>query len=43
MYRYLTSFRVQGLKKEIPGSPENQVPVWQRPKQMYAEYPGRQF
>ncbi|KAJ5677105.1 NADH-ubiquinone oxidoreductase 20.8 kDa subunit [Penicillium maclennaniae] len=43
MYQHLTSSRVQGLKKEVPGSPENQVPVWQRPKQMYAEYPGRQF
>ncbi|KAJ5147327.1 NADH-ubiquinone oxidoreductase 20.8 kDa subunit [Penicillium atrosanguineum] len=36
-------FNKLGLKKEVPGSPENQVPVWQRPKQMYAEYPGRQF
>ncbi|KAE8352342.1 hypothetical protein BDV28DRAFT_135306 [Aspergillus coremiiformis] len=32
-----------GLKKEIPGTPENQVPVHLRPKQIYAQFPGRQW
>lgn len=33
----------QGLKKTIPGAPENQVPVHLRPKQAYAQFPGRQY
>ncbi|KAJ5166875.1 NADH-ubiquinone oxidoreductase 20.8 kDa subunit [Penicillium canariense] len=32
-----------GLKKTIPGAPENQVPVHLRPKQKYAQYPGPQY
>jgi NADH dehydrogenase (ubiquinone) 1 alpha subcomplex subunit 8 len=36
-------FSVQGLKKTIPGAPENQVPVHLRPKQVYAQFPGRQY
>lgn len=36
-------FSLQGLKKNIPGTPENQVPVHMRPKQKYAQYPGPQF
>lgn len=34
---------LQGLKKTIPGAPENQVPVHLRPKQVYAQFPGRQY
>ncbi|KAI9044997.1 coiled-coil-helix-coiled-coil-helix domain-containing protein [Aspergillus affinis] len=32
-----------GLKKTIPGAPENQVPVHLRPKQIFSKYPGPQF
>jgi len=34
---------VQGLKKTIPGAPENQTPVHLRPKQLYAQYAGPQY
>lgn len=34
---------VQGLKKNIPGAPENQTPVHLRPKQLYAQYAGPQY
>jgi NADH dehydrogenase (ubiquinone) 1 alpha subcomplex subunit 8 len=33
----------QGLKKTIPGAPENQTPVHLRPKQLYASFPGPQY
>lgn len=33
----------QGLKKSIPGAPENQTPVHLRPKQLYAGFPGPQY
>lgn len=33
----------QGLKKSIPGAPENEVPVHLRPKQLYAQFPGPQY
>lgn len=33
----------QGLKKTIPGTPENVTPVHLRPKQIYAQYPGNQY
>ncbi|KAL4738004.1 hypothetical protein BDV11DRAFT_216317 [Aspergillus similis] len=32
-----------GLKKTIPGAPENQTPVHLRPKQLYASFPGPQY
>ncbi|KAB8076870.1 hypothetical protein BDV29DRAFT_189112 [Aspergillus leporis] len=32
-----------GLKKTIPGAPENQTPVHLRPKQIYAQFPGPQY
>lgn len=32
-----------GLKKAIPGSPENQTPVHLRPKQLYSKFPGPQW
>ena len=34
---------IQGLKKTIPGTPENVVPVHLRPKQQYAQYSGPQY
>lgn len=34
---------MQGLKKTIPGAPENQVPVHLRPRQQYAQFPGKQY
>lgn len=34
---------IQGLKKTIPGAPENQTPVHLRPKQLYAQYAGPQY
>lgn len=39
----LTSMLLQGLKKTIPGTPENVTPVHLRPKQIYAQYPGNQY
>ncbi|KAL2828410.1 hypothetical protein BDW59DRAFT_143078 [Aspergillus cavernicola] len=36
-------FEKLGLKKTIPGAPENQVPVHLRPKQLYAAFPGPQY
>ena len=36
-------FLAQGLKKTIPGTPENVTPVHLRPKQIYAQYPGNQY
>ncbi|BCR97237.1 coiled-coil-helix-coiled-coil-helix domain-containing protein [Aspergillus luchuensis] len=36
-------FEKLGLKKEIPGTPENVVPVHLRPKQIYSDWPGRQY
>lgn len=33
----------QGLKKTIPGAPENEVPIHLRPKQSFAQYPGPQY
>lgn len=48
MFRYrlvfwLVANSVQGLKKNIPGAPENQTPVHLRPKQLYAQYAGPQY
>jgi hypothetical protein len=42
MVYWLMEF-VQGLKKTIPGAPENQTPVHLRPKQIYAQFPGPQY
>ncbi|OJJ80985.1 coiled-coil-helix-coiled-coil-helix domain-containing protein [Aspergillus glaucus CBS 516.65] len=36
-------FEKLGLKKNIPGAPENQTPVHLRPKQLYAQYAGPQY
>ncbi|PYH87030.1 coiled-coil-helix-coiled-coil-helix domain-containing protein [Aspergillus aculeatinus CBS 121060] len=32
-----------GLKKTIPGAPEDQTPVHLRPQQIFSRYPGRQW
>lgn len=37
------SAQKQGLKKSIPGTPENVTPVHLRPKQLYASFPGPQY
>lgn len=34
---------MQGLKKTIPGAPEGETPVHLRPKQIYANWPGKQY
>lgn len=40
---YITLFSLQGLKKVIPETPENQTPIHLRKSQIYANYQGPQY